>query len=181
MSAMHEREPVAESLEPKRCITCDYSLHGLSESRCPECGRGFDPSDPETYRIGPRRSRLPAVLLCLSIVSPWVYVGLEYFCWLIGAIELGHFPRVTLDDPTQIGPLTSVCHFVTMMMMIPLMLVAPFAGVISLIPYFYRAHPNLRGINLLAFVAASVTAGITSLFYAVWFLRGSYVSNWFMD
>ena len=32
------------------CLDCDYSLHNLSENRCPECGRAFDPDDPTTYR-----------------------------------------------------------------------------------------------------------------------------------
>jgi hypothetical protein len=32
------------------CLDCRYPLKGLPESRCPECGRAFDPSDPETFR-----------------------------------------------------------------------------------------------------------------------------------
>lgn len=32
-----------------RCLDCKYSLVGLAENVCPECGRGFDPSDPRTY------------------------------------------------------------------------------------------------------------------------------------
>jgi hypothetical protein len=37
------------SPEMMRCLDCGYDLHGLSENRCPECGRGFDPDDPATY------------------------------------------------------------------------------------------------------------------------------------
>jgi len=33
-----------------RCLSCDYELSGLTEHRCPECGRGFDPEDARTYR-----------------------------------------------------------------------------------------------------------------------------------
>ena len=29
-----------------RCQHCGYSLHGLAEPRCPECGRPFDPNIP---------------------------------------------------------------------------------------------------------------------------------------
>ena len=33
-----------------RCLTCDYDLRGLSENRCPECGREFDPADATTFK-----------------------------------------------------------------------------------------------------------------------------------
>ena len=32
-----------------RCKTCHYSLENLTEHRCPECGRAFDPADPRTF------------------------------------------------------------------------------------------------------------------------------------
>lgn len=32
------------------CLGCGYSLRGLPRPVCPECGRGFDPSDPATFR-----------------------------------------------------------------------------------------------------------------------------------
>ena len=32
-----------------RCLTCHYSLKNLTEHRCPECGRTFDPNDPDTF------------------------------------------------------------------------------------------------------------------------------------
>jgi hypothetical protein len=40
-----------------RCLKCDYPLQGLTESRCPECGRRFDPADPKTMRFGRRGER----------------------------------------------------------------------------------------------------------------------------
>ena len=40
--------------EDVHCLGCDYSLRGLPEPVCPECGRAFDPDDPSTYRRGPR-------------------------------------------------------------------------------------------------------------------------------
>lgn len=39
----------------KHCFGCDYILDHLTEPRCPECGRGFDPLDPGTYRTGDQR------------------------------------------------------------------------------------------------------------------------------
>jgi len=32
-----------------RCLDCNYSLKNLTEHRCPECGRAFDPNDPLTF------------------------------------------------------------------------------------------------------------------------------------
>jgi hypothetical protein len=34
-----------------RCLGCGYQLRGLQEHRCPECGRCYDPSDPETMKV----------------------------------------------------------------------------------------------------------------------------------
>ena len=42
--------------EESRCAGCGYSLRGLSEPRCPECGMPFDPKDP-------------------TVEIPWLYRG----------------------------------------------------------------------------------------------------------
>ena len=36
-----------------RCLDCGYVLSGLTEHRCPECGRTFDPDDPNSYSMRP--------------------------------------------------------------------------------------------------------------------------------
>ena len=42
--------------ESARCWGCGYSLRGLGENRCPECGRGFEPRDRRSFRYdGSRR------------------------------------------------------------------------------------------------------------------------------
>jgi hypothetical protein len=33
------------------CLGCGYALRGLVETRCPECGRAFDPRDLRTMRV----------------------------------------------------------------------------------------------------------------------------------
>lgn len=45
---------MAEALSTKTplCLGCDYPLIGLSESRCPECGRAFDLGDSATFYTG---------------------------------------------------------------------------------------------------------------------------------
>jgi hypothetical protein len=54
--------------EPKRCLRCGYILDHLPEPRCPECGRGFDPNDARTYRVGPVKGPLRALLALLAAV-----------------------------------------------------------------------------------------------------------------
>ena len=39
------------------CLTCRYELRGLTSTRCPECGRPFDPASPSTYTRFPSRTR----------------------------------------------------------------------------------------------------------------------------
>jgi hypothetical protein len=43
---------VAVILDDARCLSCDYSLRGLTAPRCPECGRPFDPGDPLSFHAG---------------------------------------------------------------------------------------------------------------------------------
>ena len=37
--------------QPPACQGCGYRLDHLTEPRCPECGRSFDPHDPNTYSL----------------------------------------------------------------------------------------------------------------------------------
>jgi len=46
------------------CLHCNYPLQSLSEHRCPECGRAFDPNDPETMNV----TRRPVGALTRRIV-----------------------------------------------------------------------------------------------------------------
>jgi hypothetical protein len=39
------------------CLSCYYNLRGLTERRCPECGRPFDPDVASTYSITPSAQR----------------------------------------------------------------------------------------------------------------------------
>ena len=49
------------------CRQCQYVLDGLPGSRCPECGTGFDPSDPATFWSAPKKAwRLPLRWECIA-------------------------------------------------------------------------------------------------------------------
>jgi hypothetical protein len=39
------------------CKSCHYSLENLVDLRCPECNREFDPEDPSTFDVEPKRRR----------------------------------------------------------------------------------------------------------------------------
>ena len=38
------------------CPSCEYDLTGVAAERCPECGRPFDPREPETVGLAPTRA-----------------------------------------------------------------------------------------------------------------------------
>jgi hypothetical protein len=48
------------------CLNCRYSLKGLSESKCPECGHRFDPHDPASMYIG----RIPGAVGSFVLSAP---------------------------------------------------------------------------------------------------------------
>lgn len=62
-----------------RCKTCHYSLSKLTEHRCPECGRAFDPKDPGTFlaegQPTPRRLSVKLAFRALLIAPflTWVF------------------------------------------------------------------------------------------------------------
>ncbi len=85
----------------KRCLACYYILDGLTESRCPECGRSFDLNDPTTYESGPNRRRprrrtlillgtvslvsLAAILGFQEVRHSWVETSATQVCTECGA------------------------------------------------------------------------------------------------
>jgi len=85
-----------------RCPTCGYSLWGLTEARCPECGQPFDLSDPSLYRRRrwqrfakpPRWWHLAAISICTlaAIVDsarlPTFLGGMFLSCALVVVIPI---------------------------------------------------------------------------------------------
>jgi hypothetical protein len=91
----------------RHCLDCGYRVDNLPERRCPECGREFDPADPDTTSSGatglrrwlenyrrnvgrPTRWLVPASLtICiLSFVVNAIYLG--DFGWAFLALAAGH-------------------------------------------------------------------------------------------
>lgn len=70
-----------------RCLTCQYDLRKLSERRCPECGRAFDPNDITSYAS---KDHLPLgegwrqfLLDCAIVVAAYVGVALLVVCIVV--------------------------------------------------------------------------------------------------
>lgn len=58
------------------CRKCGYLLHGLPDNICPECGTGFDPSNPRTYDTLDSRGRRRRVIrraLALLLLAGVIY------------------------------------------------------------------------------------------------------------
>ena len=53
---------VVDLIEEATCLDCGYKLRALPEPRCPECGRVFDPADPETMKV-PAYAKAPLMRL----------------------------------------------------------------------------------------------------------------------
>jgi hypothetical protein len=58
-----------------RCLSYQYDLRNLSEHRCPECGREFDPNALSTFESRPKEPRLGYLLVLLVIVFAVVSIG----------------------------------------------------------------------------------------------------------
>lgn len=76
------------------CRDCKYNLRGLTEPRCPECGREFSRTDPESYlhNLDPRPWHrqaaiigagmilsLPVLLFAGALISARLYIGISRF------------------------------------------------------------------------------------------------------
>ena len=73
-----------------RCLDCHYSLKGLTEHRCPECGRAFDPNDSKTYGTGWRP-------------KPWT-ISIAVFSGLVAFISSLILVIAMMRKPGDIDP-----------------------------------------------------------------------------
>ncbi|QQE13768.1 hypothetical protein JD969_09995 [Planctomycetota bacterium] len=60
---------------PAFCLSCKYNIAYLSEFRCPECGRSFDPTDYRTYLDeDPEVLRYNTILLNCTVISFFAFL-----------------------------------------------------------------------------------------------------------
>ena len=74
----------------KYCQNCFYALVGLPESRCPECGRPFDPDNPRTYSRQPKATK-PVPFVILVYFLPLLFFEA---CWAASGNWAGGTPPV---------------------------------------------------------------------------------------
>lgn len=111
-----------------RCLSCKYDLTHLTEHRCPECGRPFDPSDPSTFQVPPASNKKPLLRgIVLIAVSYPVSFALCYKFLSAYSQKVGvQWTRSRMLDDAILGGVY----------VLPLVIVAIFAAY-SLIAFFW--------------------------------------------
>lgn len=61
---------IVERALPLKCEHCGYDLRQLDSDRCPECGRGFERTTPETAPPTPIESREWSATARIFLVGP---------------------------------------------------------------------------------------------------------------
>jgi hypothetical protein len=79
-----------------RCISCGYSLRGLSSCRCPECGQAFDADNPRTMHLGLRSESMHSWLTAAPRWPIHVGVAAATLLTLWGA-RLPSWERLTMS------------------------------------------------------------------------------------
>ncbi len=77
-----ESAPSVDLLADAHCLHCGYSLRGLTENRCPECGNPFDPDEMANSYL-PEWPRLMVWFLTAACLT-CLFRALSRFLWAFG-------------------------------------------------------------------------------------------------
>lgn len=88
--------PPNRSRRMLQCLSCGYSLDGLHEHRCPECGKTFDPDDPLTHDAN--RRLLRTARLCLWIAAGGTAYALLFVLSMVVTVCVRVADYATLMD-----------------------------------------------------------------------------------
>lgn len=78
-----------------RCLTCHYDLTQLTENRCPECGRAFDPKNDFTFLSN--RNSVVVDLLQGARVAVYIALSAPTIALLVALFPIA---SVELDEPS---------------------------------------------------------------------------------
>lgn len=121
------------------CLACDYDLSGLAPGRCPECGRAFDPADPDSFGAEPgsaRRARRAWRLEVSVVLAGAVPLAANLFAFaalLLARVSLGAWPprgrwdgatSTVLMDATAL--VAAVLSLLTLPALLAMLLLLPF-------------------------------------------------------
>lgn len=114
------------------CLGCGYSLKGLQESSCPECGRAFDWNDPETF--GPQTHKWTRTL-AKSCPPRWFF-SLVFFCAACLLLKIS-------------GPISTrgALNFFACAIVLPILIFSPL-WIWFVITSIARANLRSRGISV---------------------------------
>ena len=161
------------------CKSCQYDLRGSVDPSCPECGQKFDPNNPKTYRLNPYQpaSIYQRILEGLAICYPLAVIAGPKICYLAGRINLGYWPRASIDDPKQLN--IDLLYDFTWYLLgfgkigMPLW---PLVFIFSLIQYLRKQPRNIR--SLVIVIAIGL---IWTLFMLDIMVDPGGIWNWFAD
>ncbi len=130
----------------KRCRGCAYRLQGLTEHRCPECGRPFDPSDRTTFHT--------------RLASGKLFLALSVACGLASAVG----PALAWLDDTGIFSISNTPLGSAVVVLVGSLLAGGGGGTIVMIKACAdvlkqrRHEPQDRVFHWAAIVVSSATA-----------------------
>ncbi len=163
---------------PRYCVGCGYNLHALPRGGCPECGRAFDPADPQSTsatRVAPYL-RVAGWLTAFCWGYPLLFSVVFYGNWLIAWAVLGHRPVLYIDDPASISVANNVFNYlcIAAIVLLPVVL---FAGL-----FLSTLYAILRKWSIPLIVSQCI-GYIWWWMLAIALLRGDPIGvmAWFMD
>ncbi|QQE13769.1 hypothetical protein JD969_10000 [Planctomycetota bacterium] len=106
---------------PAYCMHCEYNIAYLTDHRCPECGRSFDPSDPTTY-FGPYQERTKppytTFFISICIVSTiCVFFPILNILWFLITCIVTYIIWKDKDEPYRVTACFTLFYVIVMNML----------------------------------------------------------------
>lgn len=141
------------------CATCGYSLCGLADQRCPECGRPFDSACPDSYRddtrtvdLYPPRPLSPVSELWLCVIGVYTLAVVCIRATPFGAVPNAEFAEA-IPCASSFGLIVFADYLVRRLRLTALLCRDDYSG---LLEAFFAKWRNWR-INQFLVVVLAVT------------------------